>query len=82
MMFFLPHPFRKVQQRGVVVTKRGDCRDRDDFGRHFKKYDESGDIFAYALAEDLGTCTCEIKKSNSIEDNLCELQQIRREESG
>ena len=61
MMLLWTHPFRKLQQRGVVMTKRGDvgdCKDWDGFGGHFAKYDESGDIFAYALAEDLGTCTC------------------------
>ena len=69
MMFFVPHPFRKLQQRGVVVTKRGEagnCKDRDDFGGHFAKYDESGDIFACALAEDLGTCTCEKHKNSTL----------------
>ena len=67
-MFFWPHPFRKLQHRGVVVTKRGDagdCQDRDDFGGHFSKYDESGDIFAYAFASMfLMLLFCAIEREN------------------
>ena len=69
MMFFWTHPFRKLQQRGVVVTKRGDvtnCKDQDNFGGHFAKYDESGDIFACALAEGLGTYTCDKHKNSPL----------------
>ena len=44
----------------------GNCKEWDHFGGHFVKYDASGDIFAYALAEDLGTCTCATQKFNSL----------------
>ena len=58
---FWPHPLRNQQHRRVVVTKMegkgaeadGD-KGHDDLGGHL--YDESSDIFAYALAEILGTC--------------------------
>ena len=57
---FWPHPLRNQQHRGVVVTKMegkgaeadGD-KGHDDLGGHL--YDESSDIFTYALAEIIGT---------------------------